>query len=145
MHNSTKDKKMSLWIAETIKSKLEYYFMNALLGMYLLPNSPTVQFCYGYYVQIGTNVVFEHAWIEYNDIIIDPTLVMKAITLENYVYISAGRFNREEISDYYYYNIQNKEDFDNELDCHSVCTTLDKGDEYTQTMKLIKKKNFVVF
>ncbi len=81
MINSIKDKKMSLWIAQTIKSKLEYYFMNALLGMYLLPDSSALQFCYGYYVQIGTNVVFEHAWIEYNDIIIDPTLVMKCIKL----------------------------------------------------------------
>jgi len=145
MINSTKDKKMSLWIAQTIKSKPEYYFMNALLGMYLLPDSRAVKFCYGYYVQIDTSVVYEHAWIEYNDIIIDPTLVMTGIALEDYIHISAGRFDREEISDYYYYNIQNKEDFDNELDCHSVCVTLNKSDEYEKTVKRIKELDFVVF
>ena len=145
MNNSTKDKKMSLWIAETIKSKPEYYFMNALLGMYLLPDSPTVQFCYGYYKHTSGKALTEHAWIEQNGIIIDPTHIVSSITLQDCIYITAARFEREEISDYYYYNIQNKEDFDNELDCHSVCVTLDKSDEYEKAVKRIKELDFVVF
>ena len=54
-----------------------------------------------------------------------------------------GCFELEEISDFYFYNIQNSEDFENELDCHSVCMTLGKAEEYYLGMERIKALNYI--
>ena len=139
------DNEMSKWVAETIDSKPEYYFMNALMGMYLMPEPDKAIFCMGYHrnIQRKDNWVIEHAWIEYNGVIIDPTLVLKKYRLENYIYFSVGDFELEEISDFYFYNIQNSEDFENELDCHSVCMTLEKAEEYYLGMERIKALNYI--
>jgi len=139
------DNEMSKWVAETIDSKPEYYFMNALLGMYLMPEPYNARFCFGYYRSRHSLDIFviEHAWIEYNGVIIDPTLVLKKYRLENYIYFSVGDFELEEISDFYFYNIQNSEDFENELDCHSVCMTLEKAEEYYLGMERIKALNYI--
>ena len=139
------DNEMSKWVAETIDSKPEYYFMNALLGMYLMPEPYNARFCFGYYRSRHSLDIFviEHAWIEYNGVIIDPTLVLKKYKLEDYIYFSVGCFELEEISDFYFYNIQNSEDFENELDCHSVCMTLEKAEEYYLGMERIKALNYI--
>ena len=139
------DNEMSKWVAETIDSKPDDYFMNALLGMCVLPEQENARFCFGYYRNINSKerFVFEHAWIEYNGVIIDPTLVLKKYRLENYIYFSVGDFELEEISDFYFYNIQNSEDFENELDCHSVCMTLEKAEEYYLGMERIKALNYI--
>ena len=139
------DNEMSKWVAETIDSKPEYYFMNALLGMYLMPEPYNARFCFGYYRSRHSLDIFviEHAWIEYNGVIIDPTLVLKKYKLEDYIYFSVGCFELEEISDFYFYNIQNSEDFENELDCHSVCMTLGKEEEYYLGMERIKALNYI--
>ena len=145
MKNPKVNKKMSRWVAETIDSKPEYYFMNALLGMYLMPEPDNARFCFGYYRSRNSLDIFviEHAWIEYNGVIIDPTLVLKKYRLEDYIYFSVGCFELEEISDFYFYNIQNSEDFENELDCHSVCMTLGKAEEYFLGMERIKALNYI--
>ena len=139
------DNEMSKWVAETIDSKPEYYFMNALLGMYLMPEPDNARFCFGHYRSRNSLDIFviEHAWIEYNGVIIDPTLVLKKYRLEDYIYFSVGCFELEEISDFYFYNIQNSEDFENELDCHSVCMTLEKAEEYYLGMERIKALNYI--
>ena len=145
MKNPKVNKKMSKWVAETIDSKPDDYFMNALLGMHVLPEQENLRFCFGYYRNINSKerFVFEHAWIEYNGVIIDPTLVLKKYRLEDYIYFSVGCFELEEISDFYFYNIQNSEDFENELDCHSVCMTLEKAEEYYLGMERIKALNYI--
>ena len=119
--------------------------MNALLGMYLMPEPYNARFCFGYYRSRHSLDIFviEHAWIEYNGVIIDPTLVLKKYKLEDYIYFSVGSFELEEISDFYFYNIQNSEDFENELDCHSVCMTLEKAEEYYLGMERIKALNYI--
>ena len=139
------DNEMSKWVAETIDSKPEYYFMNALMGMYLMPEPDKARLCFGYYRSRHSLDIFviEHAWIEYNGVIIDPTLVLKKYKLEDYIYFSVGSFELEEISDFYFYNIQNSEDFENELDCHSVCMTLEKAEEYYLGMERIKALNYI--
>ena len=136
---------MSKWVAKNIDSKPKHYFMNALMGMYLMPEPDKAIFCMGYHrnIQRKDNWVIEHAWIEYNGVIIDPTLVLKKYRLENYIYFSVGDFELEEISDFYFYNIQNSEDFENELDCHSVCMTLEKAEEYYLGMERIKALNYI--
>ena len=72
------DNEMSKWVAETIDSKPEYYFMNALLSMYLMPEPDKARFCIGFYrYRYSLDIyVIEHAWIEYKGVIIDPTLVL---------------------------------------------------------------------
>ena len=145
MKNPKVNKKMSRWVAETIDSKPEYYFMNALLSMYLMPEPDKARFCVGFYrYRYSLDIyVIEHTWIEYNGVIIDPTLVLKKYKLEDYIYFSVGCFELEEISDFYFYNIQNSEDFENELDCHSVCMTLEKAEEYYLGMERIKALNYI--
>ena len=139
------DNEMSRWVAETIESRPDYYFMNALMAMYLMPDPDKARFCFGYYRSKQSLDIFviEHAWIEYNGVIIDPTLVLKKYKLEDYIYFSVGCFELEEISDFYFYNIQNSEDFENELDCHSVCMTLEKAEEYYLGMERIKALNYI--
>jgi hypothetical protein len=119
--------------------------MNALMAMYLMPDPDKARFCFGYYRSKQSLDIFviEHAWIEYNGVIIDPTLVLKKYKLEDYIYFSVGCFELEEISDFYFYNIQNSEDFENELDCHSVCMTLEKAEEYYLGMERIKALNYI--
>ena len=145
MKNPEVDKKMSKWVAKNIDSKPKHYFMNVLMGMYLMPEPDKAIFCMGYHrnIQRKDNWVIEHAWIEYNGVIIDPTLVLKKYRLEDYIYFSVGCFELEEISDFYFYNIQNSEDFENELDCHSVCMTLEKAEEYYLGMERIKALNYI--
>ena len=145
MHHPKIDKKMSRWVAETIDSKPEYYFMNALMDMYLMPEPDKARFCIGFYRSRHSLDIFvmEHAWIEYNGVIIDPTLVLKKYRLEDYIYFSVGCFELEEISDFYFYNIQNSEDFENELDCHSVCASLGKAEKYSSYMERIRALNYI--
>ena len=58
------DNEMSRWVAETIESRPEYYFMNALLGMYLMPEPDNARFCFGYYRSRNSLDIFviEHAF-----------------------------------------------------------------------------------
>ena len=146
MHNPKIDKEMSRWVAETIDSKPEYYFMNALMGMYLMPEPDKARFCVGFYrYRYSLDIyVIEHAWIEYNGVIIDPTLILnKDIRLIDYIYFGMGCFELEEISEFYFYNIQNSEDFENELDCHSVCASLGKAEKYSSYMERIRALNYI--
>ena len=139
------DNEMSRWVAETIESRPEYYFMNALMAMYLMPEPDKARFCVGFYrYRYSLDIyVIEHTWIEYNGVIIDPTLVLKKYRLEDYIYFSVGSFELEEISDFYFYNIQNSEDFENELDCHSVCASLGKAEKYSSYMESIRALNYI--
>ena len=100
MHNPKINKEMSKWVAETIDSKPDDYFMNALLGMHVLPEQENLRFCFGYYRNINSKerFVFEHAWIEYNDTIIDTSLVVHGVSkLEDYIYILFISLTLEEI------------------------------------------------
>ena len=146
MHHPKIDKKLSRWVAETIDSKPEYYFMNALMAMYLMPEPDKARFCVGFYrYRYSLDIyVIEHTWIEYNGVIIDPTLVLnKDLRLEDYIYFCMACIELEEISDYYFYNIQNSEDFENDLYCDSVCMTLEKAEEYYLGMERIKALNYI--
>ena len=140
------DKKMSRWVAETIDSKPEYYFMNALMGMYLMPEPDNAIFCMGYHRNIHRkdNWVIEHAWIEYDGVIIDPTLVMNdELPLEDYNYFDVMRFTLEEISDYYENHIMDDTDDDDDLGCETLCYMLEKQQEYDVGMKCIKALDYI--
>ena len=49
MKNPKVNKKMSKWVAETIDSKPDDYFMNALLGMHVLPEHENLRFCFSHF------------------------------------------------------------------------------------------------
>jgi hypothetical protein len=141
MKNPVVDKKMSKWVAEIIDSKPDNYFMNALLGMHVLPEQENVRFCFGYYRNINSKerFVFEHAWIEYNDTIIDPSLVVHGISkLEDYTYIRFIRLTLEEIEGHRAHCIDNPDGMIGFNLFGYVLYDKEKYDDFIKGMKIIE-------
>ena len=146
MKNPVIDKKMSKWVAKNIDSKPRHYFMNALMGMYLMPEPDKAIFCMGYHrnIQRKDNWVIEHAWIEYNGVIIDPTLIMNdELPLEGYNYFEVMRFTLEEITDSYEEHMMNDAEYHDDLGCEILCYMAYKKLEYDLAMKYIEALDYI--
>ena len=145
MKNRVIDKKMSKWVAETIDSKPDDYFMNALLGMCVLPEQENARFCFGYYRNINSKerFVFEHAWIEYNDTIIDPSLVVHGVSkLEDYTYIRFISLTLEEIEGHRAHCEENPDGMIGFNLFGYVLYDEDKHKDFTNGMHIIAAKNY---
>ena len=145
MKNPKVNKKMSKWVAETIDSKPDDYFMNALLGMHVLPDQENLRFCFGYYRNINSKerFVFEHAWIEYNDTIIDPSLVVHGVSkLEDYTYIRFISLTLEEIEGHRAHCEENPDGMIGFNLFGYVLYDEDKHKDFTNGMRIIAAKNY---
>ena len=90
-------------LALTIYSDPDDYFWNAYEGMLLALDQESIRFCFGYYRNINSKerFVFEHAWLEINGIIFDPSLsIFGPSKLEDYIYIEFFSLTAEETKNY---------------------------------------------
>lgn len=83
---------LSKKVAKSIKSKPGACFWNAALNVLIWDNA---EYVIGYVQLRESNLLFAHAWIETNNSIVDPTLILEEeYNLEDFRFFPVLRFDR---------------------------------------------------
>ena len=154
MKNNKADKALSIIMANCINSKADDCFWNAYMGMYIHgPQKPSnVRYCFGCYRNTNSKerFVYEHAWLELNGIIYDPSLsVFAASKLEDYIYIELFNVSIQEIESWRaHIEVANKLRYsgDERIASFSILGYIqydcEKYDDFVKGMNIIAAENY---
>lgn len=87
---------LSKQIAKAVNAEARACFRNAALGQQVLGGSAL--YCEGYALQRDLPIPIEHAWIEFDEEVIDPT--WRNADLANNIYVATEKYSVEQMQEF---------------------------------------------